>query len=245
VSRLAVTGRASTDGAPITPGTLLDGEHWVELDAGASVSLRHTLTSRELKLIGPGLVLPCRHGAEQILLARGQLSTASNLGVRPGAEVLIATPSAPSTTADAAIDVQFGPRGLRVRVKEGEAWLEPRDPAALPFQRTLAQPEGGRPAGGAKPTRAGLAGRVQGRAEVAAEAARRVLGAATAEPQASLGERAAAHIRRRTSARAACSMAAACDRFARDPAERQSLWLPSTHSDELWQSVPVPDLHKN
>ncbi len=59
---------------------------------GASISLRHTQTTREFKLIGPASVLPCRAGSEQLLLAAGQLTTSANLGVRPGAEVLIATP---------------------------------------------------------------------------------------------------------------------------------------------------------
>jgi hypothetical protein len=82
-----VTGKATADGVPIAVGDLLDGEHWVELAAGSSVALRDTLTSRELKLIGPGLELPCRHGAEQVLIAAGRLSTSTTLGVRPGAEV--------------------------------------------------------------------------------------------------------------------------------------------------------------
>jgi len=138
---LAVTGKASADGAPITTGTLLDGEHWVELDAGASVSLRHTLTSRELKLIGPGLMLPCRHGKEEVLLAQGRLSTSSNLGVRPGAEVLVATPVGTIHYGDAAIDVEFGPKGLRVRVKEGEAWLEPQAPSLPPIKNPLRSPK--------------------------------------------------------------------------------------------------------
>src|SRR5450432_946200 len=134
---LAVTGKASADGAPITTGTLLDGEHWVELDAGASVSLRHTLTSRELKLIGPGRVLPCRHGKEEVLLAQGQLSTSSNLGVRPGAEVLIATPAGTIHYGDAALDAEFGPKGLRLRVKEGEAWMEPAAQGLPPFKNPI------------------------------------------------------------------------------------------------------------
>jgi len=105
---LAVTGLATVDGAPLTTSALLDGAHWVELAAGATVALRHTVTSREFKLIGPGHALPCRAGSEQVLLADGQLSTSANLGVRPGAEVLIATPEGVVHYGDAALDVEFG-----------------------------------------------------------------------------------------------------------------------------------------
>src|SRR6187551_1830727 len=124
---LVVTGVATVDGAPLATSSLLDGAHWVELAAGASVALRHTQTTREFKLIGPGHALPCRDGAEQILLADGQLSTSANLGVRPGAEVLIATPEAVVRYGDAALDLEFGSKGLRVRVKQGEAWVEPEE----------------------------------------------------------------------------------------------------------------------
>ena len=234
---LAVTGKASADGAPITTGTLLDGGHWVELDAGASVSLRHTLTSRELKLIGPGLVLPCRQGKEEVLLARGQLSTSSNLGVRPGAEVLIATPVGTIHYGDAALDVQVGPKGLRVRVKEGEAWLEPQDPSLPPVKNPLRSPkEGALPPG--KTSASGLADACRSAAEAAAEAAGRVLGAGAAQAPGSLGARTAEHMRSRSAARAACATAAAAAGGVTDPAERQSLWAAIAHSDELWQSVP-------
>jgi hypothetical protein len=234
---LAVTGKATADGSPIGVGTLLDGEHWVELEAGSSVSLRHTLTTRELKLIGPGLVLPCWHGAEQVLLAEGKLSTSSNLGVRPGAEVLIATPVGTIHYGDAAIDVQFGQKGLRLRVKEGEAWLAPRDPAAPPVNNPLRSPqEAALPA--SKVTPSALADACKASAETAAGSARRVLGLGSVVQAGSLGTRAAAHMRDRAAARAACATAAAATGSVTDPAERQSLWVSIAHSDEVWQSVP-------
>jgi hypothetical protein len=238
---LAVVGIATVDSAPIAIGTLLDGEHWVKLSAGASVSLRHTLTSRELKLIGPGLVLPCRHGAEQVLLSDGSLSTSENLGVRPGAEVLIATPSGTIHYGDAAIDVQYGAKGLRLRVKQGEAWLEPQDPSAPHAKNPLRSPkEAALPP--SKSTAAGLADACKAVAEAAAESARSMLGVASpnqlAQSGRSLGERAAAQIRDRAAARAACSTAAAAAGRLTDPAARQSLWASIAHSDELWQSVP-------
>ena len=241
---LAVVGTATVDGAPIVTGTVLDGEHWVELDAGASVALRHSLTSRELRLLGPGLVLPCRHGAEQVLLAQGRLQTSQNLGVRPGAEVLIATPLGTIRYGDAAIDVELGSKGLHLRVKQGEAWLDPQAAGVRPFKNPLrSADEVALPPGKIGPT--ALAEACAAAAEVAAESARRVLGTAAPEPartppgpEPSLGERAAAQIRDRSGARAACSMAAAAAGSVLDPAARQSLWASIAHSDELWQSVP-------
>jgi hypothetical protein len=234
---LAVTGKASADGAAIAIGSLLDGEHWVELDAGASVSLRHTLTSRELKLIGPGLILPCRHGLEQVLLAQGKLSTFSNLGVRPGAEVLIATPVGTVHFGDAAIDVQFDLKGLRMRVKEGEAWLEPREASTTPLKNPLRSPkEAALPA--SKVGAAGLADACLASAEAAAESARRVLEPGASPQMGTIGARAASQMRDRSAARAACAIAAAATGSVADPAERQRLWASIAHSDEVWQSVP-------
>lgn len=232
---LLVTGKASVEGTPVVLGSLLDGEHWVDLEAGSSVSLRHTLTSREFKLIGPARVLPCRHGAEQVLLARGQLTTSANLGVRPGAEVLIATPAGTIHYGDAALDAEFGPKGLRLRVKEGEAWMEPETQGLPPFKN----PIHGNALAALPPSKldaAGLGQACQVAAEKAQESAQRVLGAG-ADPG-TLGARAAAQVRDRSAARSACAMAAAALGLVADPAERQSLSASIAHSDELWQSVP-------
>jgi hypothetical protein len=234
---LAVTGKASADGSPIAVGTLLDGEHWLELEPGASVALRHALTSRELTLYGPGLILPCRHGSEQFLLGTGRITTASKLGVRPGAEVLIATEAAIIHYGDAAIDVEQGPNGLRLQVREGEAWLEPRDASAAPTRNPLQSPARATLPATQAPV-SELVAACERAAQTAAESARQVLGAAGAPPSGSLGARTAAQMRDRTAARWACSMAAAAAGSVTDPAARQRLWASIAHSDDLWQTVP-------
>ncbi len=234
---LAVTGKASVDGVPIAVGDLLDGEHWVLLQAGSSVALRDTLTSRELKLIGPGLELPCRHGAEQILIAEGRVSTSMALGVRPGAEVLIATPVGTVRYGDAALELEVGQKGLRLHVKAGDAWLEPESLGQPPFKNPVHGPsQASLPPSKATPTELVEACKVA--ADTAAESARRVLEPATPQAAASLGARAAAHVRNRSAARAACSIAAAAAGSVSDPATRQSLWDSIAHADEVWQSVP-------
>lgn len=234
---LAVTGVASVEGAPITVSHLLDGKHWVELSAGSSVALRHTQTSREFKLIGPGHVLPCRDGSEQILLADGQLSTSANLGVRPGAEVLIATPEGVVHYGDAALDLELASKGLRVRVKQGEAWVEPQDRGKPAFKnpvRSGAEARLSRSPAKAK----SLVETCERAAESAEASARSVLqgdGAAGAD---SLGARAAAHMRERSKARMACAVAAAAAFTEGDPAARQRLSASVAHAEALWQSVP-------
>ena len=238
---LAVTGISTVDGAPLAVDALLDGEHWVELEAGASVSLRHTVTTREFKLIGPARVLPCRAGAEQVLLAAGQLSTSANLGVRPGAEVLIATPEGTVRYGDAALDVEFSDKGLRVRVKQGEAWVEPQTRGKPGFKNPVRNGSEAR----LRPERVPIQRIVatcQAAAEAATESAARVLGhdRGADAGAGSLGERAAVHLRERGKARMACAVAAAAIGTLQgaEASERQSLSASVAHADELWQSVP-------
>jgi hypothetical protein len=243
---LAVTGLVTVDGVPLALASLLDGAHWIELAAGSSVALRHTQTSREFKLIGPGRALPCRDGSEQILLAAGQLSTSKNLGVRPGAEVLIATPEGVVRYGDAALDLEFGEKGLLVRVKQGEAWLEPEERGKPRFENPVRSGTEAR-LPRTSPKAESLVNACQRAAETAEGSARRVLGAldpkapasaARGAPDESLGARAAAHMRERSKARTACAIAAAAAFSERDPAIRQRLSGSVARADELWQSVP-------
>ena len=236
---LVVTGVATVDGAPLATSSLLDGAHWVELAAGASVALRHTQTTREFKLIGPGHALPCRDGAEQILLADGQLTTSANLGVRPGAEVLIATPQGAVHYGDAALDLESGEKGLSVRVKQGEVWVEPEEGGKPRFKNPLRSGAEARLPSAHQGAQT-LVDACQRAAETAEGSARRVLsgeGAGGSGPL-SLGARAATHMRERSKARTACAVAAAAAYAVRDPANRQSLSASIVHSEALWQSVP-------
>ena len=241
---LLVTGKASVEGAPIVIGAVLDGEHWAVLEAGSSVALRHTVTSREFKLIGPAKVLPCRGGAEQLLLSAGQLSTSANLGVRPGAEVLIATPLGIVHYGDAALDVEFSAKGLRVRVKQGEAWLEPEKAGKPPFKNPVGSGAEARLSG--RPLSAEeLVNACQTSAEHARDAAQLVLTAGQIGAQTSLGARAADHMRARAAARSDCAMAAAALGSLEDPAESQRLSAAVAHADDLWRSVPSASGQKN
>jgi hypothetical protein len=234
---LLVSGKATVDGTPIVTGTLLDGEHWALLEAGSSVALRHTVTSREFKLIGPAKVLPCRAGTEQLLLTTGQLSTSANLGVRPGAEVLIATPLGTVHYGDAALDVELSAKGLRVRVKQGEAWVEPERAGKPPFKNPVGSGAEARLPG--RPINAPeLVDACQTAAQHARDSAERVLTSGQTGASSSLGDRAAENMRARAAARSECAMAAAALGALDDPAERQSLSAAVAHADDLWRSVP-------
>ena len=234
---LAVTGSATVDGAPVATASLLDGTRWVELSAGASVALRHTRTSREFTLIGPGHALPCRDGSEQILLADGRLSTSAKLGVRPGAEVLIATPQGVVRYGDAALELSLDAQGLRLRVKQGEAWVEPEQRAKPHFENPVRSGSEVR-LPSTRLAAQSLVGACQTAAESAQASARRVLGGEGSAGSDSLGARAAAHMRERSKARMTCAIAAAAAFGESDPADRQSLAASVAHADELWQSVP-------
>jgi hypothetical protein len=181
--------------------------------------------------------LPCRDGSEQILLADGQLATSANLGVRPGAEVLIATPDGVVHYGDAALDLEFGSKGLRVRVKQGEAWVEPEERGKPRFKNPVRSGAEARLARSpAKPQT--LVDACERAAQAAEASARRVLHGEGAGGDDSLGARAAAHVRERAKARTTCAVAAAATFTERDPAIRQRLSASVAHADALWQSVP-------
>jgi hypothetical protein len=233
---LAVKGLVTLGDSGVVVGSLLDGDRWLTLASGATLSIKHTQSGRELELIGPATAMVCRRGAEQVLLAAGQVSTSSGMGARPGAEVLIATPTGTLRYGDAALDADLGPRALRVNVKQGEAWLEPEALGAPAFSNPLRPPKG----------RALLAARpldtkkLLASCETAAKRAEAGARAVVAPgPDAGpLGERVAAHVKERAEARAACAVAAAATGLVSDPAERQSLWTAVTRWEGLWQSVP-------
>jgi hypothetical protein len=238
---LRVSGEAQQGSAALASGAQLDGSDWVTLAAGASLTLKHSLSGREIAVAGPALFRACRRGREQVLLARGKVQSGGGMGSRPGAEVLIATPVAAVRYADADFSLTLDDKKLDVEVRAGQVEL---DPARDTPNKSLKSPLHARdklslPLGKAEAAVAAV--ELMGRCKVAAEAAeasaRRVGDRSAPEP---LGARAQAHVRARKTARAACTIAASATGLVADPSARAGLWAEAVRWEGLWETIPRP-----
>ena len=177
---LGLRGKPAPAGTPGV-GTLLHDPRWLELADGVELQLKHTETTRELSLIGPGRFLACAEGSETVLVARGIVSTTPGPGSRAGAEVELGTPFGIVHYADAALRLDVREAGLTLEVTQGAAGIS-------------AAAEGARPDGGApEPVRGPkgkltLSGKVDAAKLVAACAeARARISTKTAAPAPSAG----------------------------------------------------------
>ncbi len=230
---LRVEGEVRQGDVQLSSGAEL-GADWITLAKGASFTLKHSSSGRELSFAGPGRLRACNRGREQVLLALGKLAAGSGLGARPGAEVLVATPIAALRYADAELELALTEQKLEVAVRTGQVEVDP----ALPKQAGVKSPLRGKdklrlPVG--KPDPSGLMARCKEAAEAAEASARHVRDKTAAEP---LGQRAQASARARRSARVACSIAAAATGLVADPTASAGLWAEAMRWEELWESVP-------
>ncbi len=110
---------------PGTPGvgTLLTGAEWLDLAAGVELSLKHTETTRELRVRGPARLRACPEGAETIVLARGGVTSIAGPGTRAGASVMLATPLGVVEYADAELTLDVSDDALTLDVQRGSAAL--------------------------------------------------------------------------------------------------------------------------
>jgi hypothetical protein len=231
---MKVSGSVALEGGgPLVSGALVDGSAWLELPDKSEVWLKHPPSGRELNVFGPGRVLACRAGREELLLASGKVTTSTGAGARPGAEVLIATPQAALRYGNAELVATTRDGKLALEVRAGETWVEAADPAAK-LKTNPVRPKGKLSLRGKLGAEA-LIERCHVLAEAAAESARQVL---SPKADSGLGERAATQVRDRRSARAACSIAAAATGLVADPGERQRLWGLLERWDQVWQAVP-------
>lgn len=234
---LRVEGDAKVGDAVLSPGAELDGSEWVRLGAGASLTLKHASSGREIALAGPAVFRACRRGREQVLLAEGKVTVGTGMGARPGAEVLIATPVAGVRYADAEFSLALDQKRLSVEVRAGQVEVDPAAPATpgdkaprspLHAKDKLVIPFG-------KPDVAALMSRCKDAAGAAESSARKVGDRTAPEP---LGERAQAHVRARKTARAACTIAAAATGLVADPVAAAGLWAEAVRWEGLWESIP-------
>jgi hypothetical protein len=231
---LRVEGDAKVGQAVLASGATLDGSEWVSLAKGASLTLKHSSSGRELAIAGPALFRACRRGREQVLLARGKVAVGSGMGSRPGAEVLVATPVAGVRYADADFTLTLDDKKLSIEVRAGQLEVDPVSPASKALKSPLkAKDKLVMPLG--KPNAALLLASCKQVAEAAEAAARHVGDRNAPEP---LGERAQAHVKARKAARVACTIAAAATGLVADPVASAGLWAEAARWEGLWESIP-------
>jgi hypothetical protein len=215
-------------------GTALEGRDWLELAGKIEVTLRHSATTRELALHGPGRFLPCFLGTETVLVARGGVKTTAGAGARAGAEVILATPFGTLHFADAALELRVGERDAEANVASGTAtWVLAAEPT----------PDGGSSdvVLGAKDRRKVAGDAVTAELVSRCDEAARPLGTepprlSAGEPsaRARLGEWSVTQLRARQTARWACAAArAAAGR--ENATERIRWWAELSRVDRVWR----------
>ena len=114
--------------ASLAQNDLLPEGGLIELAAGAELTLQATVSTREITLVGPGLAEACLGGEEAVRLSHGKVSAFPGGGVRPGAEVWVATPLGVVRFNDAKIDVAVPGRDaarIEVALATGHATFVP------------------------------------------------------------------------------------------------------------------------
>jgi hypothetical protein len=240
---LSVKGKVSLVGVPhpLTTGAALDGLAWLEVEKDAELSVRHVTSARELRIVGPALVLPCSDGEEQVLVVRGRVVTSAGPGARPGAQVLIASPFGEIRYGNAQLDVRVSAVKAEAKAESGEAWVEPAKGAHRTGPEHLEKAK----------QKATLSGKTDAQTlvdecrEAASDAARRaraVLAPAAPADAASdggaLGERARAHVEARQRARGACAVARAAVRRSESTKDRDRQEMLIRRAESLWRAVP-------
>jgi hypothetical protein len=223
--------KASDAGATLPAvGTALEGRDWLELGPG-DIVLRHSSTTRELTLKGPGRFLPCFLGTETVLVAKGSVKTTAGAGARAGAEVVLATPFGTLHFADAALDARVAEREFEVKIENGVV--------------TLTEAAGAKPGadGGVSELVLGpkskkrLSGEVDSKLllERCREASRPLGTAPPPSPsvRSELGKWSVAQLRARQAARWACATSRAAMGRAEEP-ERTRLWSEVESVDRVW-----------
>jgi hypothetical protein len=213
-----LTVKGDAPGAP-KAGDLLQGTAFFELPAGAELSVRHSETTRELALAGPGRFRACPKGEELVVVTRGKVKTTSGPGARAGAEVRLATPFGVVHFGDAELVLEVTDKLADLRVAQGTATIDGRteaDPGPTP--KPVSGPKG----------RASFRGRSDP-STLIEECEKTSAGSgsgprpATSAPGASIGQWAVDRLKARQAARHACSRALSAVGLVEGP-EAARLW---------------------
>ena len=139
-------------------GDLVPEGRIIVLEAEGELTVHSTVSTREITLVGPAAAETCPGGEEAVRLARGKVTAFPGSGVRPGAEVWIATPLGVVRFNDAklAIDVPDDAAArLEVAVITGQAMFVPVAGIVAPALTAGRAAPGGDPKG---TTASGLTG---------------------------------------------------------------------------------------
>ena len=235
---LSLKGEVKGPSGPVPNGGVLYGTEWLELGKGSELSLRHTGSTRELTVKGPGKALPCLDGDEEVLLVEGTIETGSGAGARPGAEVVIYTSFGTVSYGDAQIAIRASKGRIEIASSKGEAWIRPTRGVTRKGPEKLV---GGN-------DKATLTAAV--RPEAALQDCERAAGEAESLGRAvfspapadggTLGDRAAAHLVARKTARAACGSARVGIAGEADAEKRKGLEDRLAKANQQWQAVGPP-----
>jgi hypothetical protein len=237
---LRVRGLSRTDaGEAIATMAPLDGVSWVTLEADAEMVIRFPASARELSVSGPGRFLPCRSGMELVLLSSGTFRSSRGTGVRPGAEVWVATPFGSLRYGDADLEVIVEARKIQVHVRGGSIVVDPAPGSGALPEGSLTGPNG-RASGSGQPNPEGLASACT---LAAKEAGKLALSIVNRPVDAGLGERAALQLRSRRRARAACNTARAGLDRELAASRRGRLGDQIAAAETLWRAVPAGKQH--
>ncbi|MCA9641979.1 MAG: hypothetical protein H6718_17045 [Polyangiaceae bacterium] len=128
---MAVTGAVKLGDAAAKQGELTAGEKWLELAKGERVDVQHTASARQWSVMGPARLRACPRGEEDVWLAYGDLKSGSGSGMRPGAQVRVATPQGSVWWGDTKLTLKVTRTETAVAVETGNALLAPAPGSTL------------------------------------------------------------------------------------------------------------------
>lgn len=241
---LKVTGKVLKDGGTLLErGDEVDGKHWLTLEQGASVVIRHAHSSREYALSGPGRARPCHRGEEEVLLAEGEFKATSGGGARPGAFVTLATPWGTLRYGNADASIRATSQAAEVSVSTGTVWVDAAQGAKLIGEAKLTGPKAKATLQAtSKYSRDALVNACEADAKTAEDKAESLL---KGRGQPGFGAEAAEHMRLRAAARRSCQVAQATLGLAVEPAEAAALEKRLDSANRRWQRVPLSVTQKH
>jgi hypothetical protein len=109
-------------------GELVPDGAIISLGDGGTLTVQATVSTREMTIVGPAIAETCPGGDEAVRLSRGKATSFPGAGVRPGAEVWVATPLGVVRFNEAQIEIDVpgaDAERLRVTVVTGQATFVP------------------------------------------------------------------------------------------------------------------------